>query len=66
MLKNPSTMRKLQKEIDDMEAKGWISDPGYIPTVLQNAVSPGCYERSYEVSILLLLFFISDCIPPRD
>ena len=27
MLKNPSTMRKLQHEIAEMEAKGQISDP---------------------------------------
>jgi Cytochrome P450 len=27
MLKNPSTMRKLQNEIEEMEAKGLISDP---------------------------------------
>jgi cytochrome P450 len=27
MAKNPSTMRKLQQEIDDMSAKGLISDP---------------------------------------
>jgi cytochrome P450 len=27
MLKNPSTMRKLQKEIEEMEEKGLISDP---------------------------------------
>jgi cytochrome P450 len=27
LCKNPSTMRKLQKEIEDMESKGTISDP---------------------------------------
>ena len=55
LLKNPSTMRKLEKEIDDMAEKGLISDPvtyqqscrmPYLQAVIKEAVRFELHESS--------------------